>query len=151
MNKEVGYIGRGFLLMLVVLAGLGIVRFLSSTGRPPTAEDTAPTYITITDDHGAPRVYNARGRALFDTHCSTCHKLDKDDGDMLRLPYVEERITDKALLYGWIRNNDSVLKSGNKYFNALYERWNKTAMTAFPNLSDQDIDAMLEYLRQRRK
>ncbi len=64
MNKEVGYIGRGFLLMLVVLAGFGIVHFLSSTGRPPTADDTASNYITITEDHGAPRVYNARGKVF---------------------------------------------------------------------------------------
>lgn len=59
---------------------------------------------------------------------------------------IEERVKDKALLHAWIRNNGAVLKSGNKYFNDLYAKWNKTPMNLFPSLEDKEIDAILKYV-----
>jgi mono/diheme cytochrome c family protein len=38
------------------------------------------------------------------------------------------------------------LKTGDAYANDLYNRFNKTAMNAFPSLSDKDIDAILAYI-----
>lgn len=150
MNQEVGHIVRGFLLMLVVLAGLWVVHFLASVKPPDPTADSQRVYITNNTDSRQPPYYNARGKALFDLHCGVCHKLDVDDGDMLRLRYSENRVPDKALLRGWIRNSDSVLKSGNRYFNDLYEKWNRTPMPGFRQLSDADIDEILEYLWWRR-
>jgi mono/diheme cytochrome c family protein len=150
MNKEVGYILRGFLLMLVILAGLGFVHLLTSSERQQQVEETPRVYITNTDNAGKPSFYNARGKWLFDQNCGTCHKPGWTD-EMFRLPYIEDRVKDKQLLRGWIRNSDSVLKSGNLYFNDLYEKWNKTPMPAFPQLNDGDIDEILEYLWRHRK
>ena len=59
---------------------------------------------------------------------------------------VTERVQDKKLLHDWIHNNAKVLASGNPYFTALYNQFNKTAMSTFPNLSDADIDDILKYV-----
>ena len=53
---------------------------------------------------------------------------------------------DKNLLHAWIHNNQKVLASGNPYFTALFNQFNKTPMNTFPNLSDAEIDAILKYV-----
>ena len=85
------------------------------------------------------------GKALFSANCANCHKVDKDlTGPALM--GVEDRWPDKKLLYKWIRNSNSVLATGDAYANALYLKWNKTAMNQFPNLTDPEIAAMLKYI-----
>ena len=150
MNKEVGYLLRGFLLLLGILAGFGFVHLLTSSERQQQVEESPRIYITNADHSREPAVYNARGKWLFDQNCVTCHKLGHSH-EYFNLPYIEDRIQNKQLLRGWIRNSDSVLKSGSVYFNDLYEKWNKTPMPPFPQLSDEDIDEILEYIWRHRK
>jgi len=61
---------------------------------------------------------------------------------------IETRVTDKELLYNWIRNSQAVLQSGNNYFTELYKRYNKTSMTAFSHLTNEDIENILEYIQE---
>src|SRR5215831_13221904 len=85
------------------------------------------------------QVFAQDGKALFQQNCAACHSVKKDlTGPALA--GVEERVTDKKLLHAWIRNNQAVLASGNKYFTDLYSKYNKTAMNLFPSLTDQEID-----------
>jgi mono/diheme cytochrome c family protein len=87
------------------------------------------------------------GATLFKDNCATCHRVDKPlTGPALQ--GVEDRVKDKKLLHDWIRNNSKVLSSGNKYFNDLFNTWNKTAMNVFPALTDPEIDAILKYVRE---
>lgn len=84
------------------------------------------------------------GKALFQTNCASCHNpIKKVLGPPLK--GATERIPDTKLLHAWIKNNQAVLASGNKYFNDLYNEYNKTAMNIFPSLSDAEIDAILKY------
>ena len=91
-----------------------------------------------------------KGKALFGTNCASCHALNRDmTGPKLR--DVETRLEaagkDRAWIYEWIRNSSGVIKSGDPYAVKLFNDWNKTAMTAFPQLSNEDIDAILEYTK----
>lgn len=87
------------------------------------------------------------GKALFDNNCASCHKVDKDlTGPALA--GIEDRVKDKKLLREWIRNNPKVLATGDKYFNDLYIKWNKTPMNVFASLTDPEIDAILTYIRE---
>ncbi|WP_276485327.1 c-type cytochrome [Paraflavitalea pollutisoli] len=153
MNTEVGYVARGFLLMLVVLAGLEVVHFLSTNiAKAPVADinlDNKDAYRSQTNSMGIPAVLNERGKWLFTENCSSCHQPDKDC-DVTQLATVEKRVRDKALLRGWIRNSDSVLKTGNPYYTKLFADWRQTPMPAFPHLSDADIDEILEYMPRAR-
>jgi cytochrome c551/c552 len=86
------------------------------------------------------------GAKLFQDNCATCHKVDKDlTGPALK--GIEDRVKDKKLLHDWIRNNSKVIASGNKYFVDLYNKWNKTPMNVFPQLTDPEIEAILKYVR----
>jgi cytochrome c2 len=91
----------------------------------------------------------AAGKSLFNSNCAACHKLDKDmTGPMLRnveARLSEEQGLDKAWLYAWIRNSSGLIKSGDAYANEVYNKWDKVAMTAFPQFSDADIDNILAY------
>ncbi len=85
------------------------------------------------------------GKALFQSNCASCHNPFKVvTGPALQ--GVTSRVPDKALLHAWIHNNQKVLASGNPYFNNLFVQFNKTPMNVFPDLSDKDIDAILNYI-----
>lgn len=92
------------------------------------------------------------GKNLFNANCAACHKLDKDmTGPMLRnveMRLANEEGLDREWLNAWIRNSSALIKSGDAYANKVYNAWNKTAMTAFPQLSDQDISDILAYTAQ---
>lgn len=90
-------------------------------------------------------VFAQDGKALFQQNCASCHAVHKDLTGP-KLAGIEERVPDQKLLYAWIRNNQAVLATGNKYFTDLYAAWNKTAMNLFPNLSDEEIGAMITYI-----
>ncbi len=85
------------------------------------------------------------GKSLFSQNCASCHAVHKDlTGPALA--GVEDRWGDKDRLHAWIRNNQAVIKSGDPYAVALYNKWNKSAMNLFPNLKDEEIDAILGYI-----
>ncbi|MEZ4855529.1 MAG: c-type cytochrome [Gelidibacter sp.] len=97
----------------------------------------------------------AKGKALFNTNCAACHKLDKKmTGPALR--DIEQRIADEAGLdrkwiTAWIHNSSGLIKSGDAYANKIFKEYNGVAMTAFPQLSDQDISDILAYTAEKPK
>ncbi|WP_047551875.1 c-type cytochrome [Psychroserpens sp. Hel_I_66] len=94
----------------------------------------------------------AKGKTLFNTNCASCHQLDrKMTGPALRnveSRLEEEQGLDRNWLNKWIRNSAGMVKSGDAYANQIYNEYNGTAMTAFPQLSDQDISDILAYTAQ---
>ncbi len=85
------------------------------------------------------------GKALFTTNCASCHQVHKASTGPA-LAGVEDRWPNKANLYSWIRNSSAFLKTGDKYANDLYVQYNKVAMNQFPNLTDDEIGAILKYI-----
>jgi mono/diheme cytochrome c family protein len=85
------------------------------------------------------------GKTLFNTNCASCHQVHKNSTGPA-LAGVEDRWPDKAKLHAWIRNSAAFLKTGDKYANDLYNQYNKTAMNLFPNLKDEEIDAIIKYV-----
>ena len=89
------------------------------------------------------------GKALFNQNCAACHALNrKMTGPSLA--NVESRLyedegLDKEWLYSWIKNSPGMIKSGDAYANKIYAEYNQAAMTAFPTLSNADIDNILAY------
>jgi mono/diheme cytochrome c family protein len=89
------------------------------------------------------------GKQLFNTNCAACHALNrKMTGPALA--NVESRLQEeeglgKEWLYKWIKNSQGMISAGDPYANEIYNEYNQTAMTAFPTLSDADIDNILAY------
>ena len=85
----------------------------------------------------------AKGKSLFNANCASCHKLNKKlIGPALRGVSAKY---DKEWLYSWIKNSAALIKSGDDQAVAIYEEYNKVAMNAFPQLSNEDIDNILAY------
>ena len=86
------------------------------------------------------------GRQLFKNNCASCHaKNMKADLTGPALKGVLDRWENKEDLYAWIRNAQAFLATGDEYANALFLEWG-TPMTAFPNLKDEEIEAILNYI-----
>lgn len=85
-----------------------------------------------------------KGKAVFNTHCAVCHKLDaKSIGPALGK--IEEKRT-KEWLHKWIKNSAKLIESGDKDAIAIFEEYNKVQMLAYETLlSDEDIDNVLAY------
>lgn len=90
-----------------------------------------------------------KGKSLFNQNCAACHALDrKMTGPALRnveTRLAEEEGLDREWLYAWIKNSPGMIKSGDAYAVKIYNEYNQAAMTAFPTLSNQDIDDILAY------
>jgi mono/diheme cytochrome c family protein len=91
----------------------------------------------------------AKGKALFKVNCAACHNLKKRMTGP-NLYKVEERLAeeeglDREWLYAWIKNSPAMIKSGDPYAVRIYNEYNQAAMTAFPTLSNEDIDNILAY------
>lgn len=95
-----------------------------------------------------------QGKALFNTNCAACHNLDKKMvGPALRhfeTRLSEEEGLDREWIYKWIRNSSAVIKSGDAYAKKIYDEYSGAAMTAFPQLSDADLNNILAYTAQEK-
>ncbi|MEK6152063.1 c-type cytochrome [Flavobacteriaceae bacterium 3-367] len=91
----------------------------------------------------------AKGKSLFNQNCAACHSLNrKMTGPALA--NVESRLAadeglDREWLYTWIKNSPGMIKAGDAYAVKIYAEYNQAAMTAFPTLSNTDIDDILAY------
>lgn len=85
----------------------------------------------------------AKGKELFNTNCAACHKLDsRSTGPALR--GVGDKY-EKEWLYKWIKNSSDLIKSGDAKAVKVYEEFGKVQMTAFPQLSNSDVDNIVAY------
>ena len=91
-----------------------------------------------------------KGEALFKSNCAQCHAPTNEQIVGPGLAGLESR-RDIGWIREWIRNPQKVLDSEERYAIELYERFNKTQMTAFPNFTNEDIDAIPKYLGESSK
>ncbi len=111
--------------------------------------------LTFTTTLSAQEGDSAKGKSLFNANCAACHTLDKKmTGPALR--NVEQRLADdegldREWLYAWVKNSAGMIKSGDAYANKIYNEYGGAAMTAFPQLSNEDIDNILAYTAEEKK
>ena len=83
------------------------------------------------------------GKKLFNANCAACHKLNKRAvGPALKGVSAKY---DREWLYTWIKNSTAMVKSGDAQAVAIYEEYNGSVMTSFPQLSNEDIDNIIAY------
>lgn len=125
--------------------GISLVVFLLFSFSLTAQAETAPEVAVESVAGGDP----VKGKSLFNVNCAACHNLKKKMTGP-NLANVEARLAedeglDREWLYAWIKNSPGVIKSGDAYANKIYAEYNQAAMTAFPTLSNQDIDDILAY------
>lgn len=89
------------------------------------------------------------GKSIFNNNCASCHHPAKDATGPA-LAFTPQR-RDKKWLKKFIYNSAALIASGDLLANCIYNEWNKTAMTAFPNLNDADLDALYAFLNEESK
>jgi len=137
------------------ILGISIVAFLLLTTslfaqqEDPAAVATAEVASEAPAEEAASGGDVAQGKKLFKQNCAACHNLKRKMTGP-NLYQVEARLAedeglDRAWLYKWIKNSPAMIKSGDAYAVKIYNEYNGAAMTAFPTLSNTDIDNILAY------
>jgi cytochrome c2 len=86
------------------------------------------------------------GESLFNANCKACHRVtQKLVGPALAGVY--DRAPSIDWIKAFVKNSSAVIASGDEYAVKLYNEYNKTQMTAFSSLKDQDIMNVLAYIK----
>jgi len=85
------------------------------------------------------------GRKLYNNLCASCHKLDRKLIGPALAGVTERREND--WLKAWIKNNAALRASGDRDAIAIFNEYNGSVMSAFPQLSDTQIDDILYYTK----
>lgn len=89
----------------------------------------------------------SKGEEIFNAKCSMCHSLSEDKIGPA-LSGVQQRWSgDIPRLKSFIRDAQSMINSGDAYAAPLYEKWNKSNMPSFPNLTEQELNDLVVYLK----
>ncbi|TAH25632.1 MAG: cytochrome C [Cytophagales bacterium] len=86
-----------------------------------------------------------QGATLFKQNCVTCHAIH----DVVVGPALKDVHKRRQLpwIISFVKNSTKVIASGDQYAVDLYNKYNKTQMTSFPNLSDAEITSIVEYIK----
>ncbi|WP_300435845.1 c-type cytochrome [Christiangramia sp.] len=88
----------------------------------------------------------AAGKELFNSLCAACHKPYSNSIGPALNGVTDRREMD--WIHEWVKNSAAMIASGDSEANEIYNEWNQTAMPAFPQLSNSDIDNILAYVEQ---
>ncbi|MBP6373611.1 MAG: c-type cytochrome [Flavobacterium sp.] len=138
--KKVGNhnsISRVLFLSIAFSLSISFTSFAQTPAPAAPADAAAPAAAPASGGDAA------AGKELFNANCAACHKLDaKATGPALR--GIANKY-DMAWLYKWVKNSSELIKSGDAKAVKVFEENNKSVMTAFPQLSNQDIDNIIAY------
>ncbi|MEJ5147394.1 c-type cytochrome [Sphingobacterium sp. MYb388] len=85
------------------------------------------------------------GEKIFKAKCTSCHKVDrKVVGPALK--GITETKSEEWLIK-WIKNSQALIASGDADAIAIFEEYNKSVMTSFTDLSDDNIKSVLAYIK----
>jgi cytochrome c2 len=87
----------------------------------------------------------AEGETLFKNNCAACHNTNDEVLVGPGLKGISERRPIDWIIK-WVHNPQAVIASGDKYANDLYTKFNKAAMTPYPNFSDDQIKGIVAYI-----
>ncbi|HKZ36433.1 MAG TPA: c-type cytochrome [Chryseolinea sp.] len=86
------------------------------------------------------------GESLFNANCKACHRV-KTKLVGPALAGVESRAPSIDWIIDFVHNSSAVIASGDEYAVKLYTEYNKTQMTAFTGLKNEDILNILAYVK----
>ncbi|MDG2138932.1 MAG: cytochrome c3 family protein [Flavobacteriales bacterium] len=86
-----------------------------------------------------------QGKEIFKTNCVSCHSIGKNALIGPGLEGVANK-RKKEWLKKWINSSSDFIASGDPDAIAIYEEWNKVAMTSF-YFEDEDFEALYAYLK----
>lgn len=86
------------------------------------------------------------GETLFKANCTSCHAI----GKRVVGPALKDihKTRDEAWLVKWIHNSQDLVKAGDPEAVKIFNEYNQQVMTAFPNLSEDNVKSIVAYIAQ---
>lgn len=145
MNRQVGYIVYAHLILAIVAV---VSIFIKKIPAVVTEQNNEAWCGTVSQQSKLILTDKAqKGKTIFMSKCASCHNLFKDATGPSILGF-EDRVSwkDRKNVYAWIRNPAAFMKN-DLYTQELKSKYG-TMMTAFPDLSNEEIDAVCDYINQ---
>jgi cytochrome c2 len=86
------------------------------------------------------------GEKIFKQNCAVCHSLGKEKVTGPGLEGVFGRVPSEDWMKKWIKNNKDMIAAGDKYAVEIKTKYGAD-MTVFTNLSDDEIGAVMTYIK----
>jgi mono/diheme cytochrome c family protein len=87
------------------------------------------------------------GEKLFKQNCASCHMVTEKALVGPGLAGMFDRVPSEEWAISWIKNPQAMIAKGDPYAVKIFNEWNQVQMTAFEYLSDDEIKAILAYLK----
>ena len=84
------------------------------------------------------------GKSIFNANCASCHKKYKKAVGPALHGVTQRR--EMEWIYTWIYNSTAMIQSGDAQAVALYKEYKQSNINAFPQLSTEDIDAIVSWV-----
>ena len=145
MNGQLNYIIHASLILAVAAGTVFFFQKISFQGI--SNQNDSPVEFSATKPKVAPLTERAQlGKNLFTAKCASCHHLSKVIVGPALLGFEEkEPWTDSSKIYDWIRDPSTFMQKDN-YTQQLKKKYG-TMMQGFPGMSDEEINAIREYIR----
>lgn len=150
MGKQISYIIKAFLGLFTIGIIILFFQTLPLTGNKNAFPKQPTDYFPVSQKTEFSESA-LKGKALFMSKCASCHAIFKGmTGPSLAGLTQREPWTNRQNVYDWVRNPPAFIER-NEYARNLKELFGGTMMTAFPGLTDEEIDAICNYLNEAEK
>jgi cytochrome c2 len=139
-NSSAEFRQHSHLLKTLTVLVLIALPFLGLGVRPASASSAAGD-----DDTAASIKFSAEAAAIFNKRCTACHTFGKGIKVGPDLKGVTDR-RKRDWLLKFIHASSSVIKSGDPTATALFAQFNQQRMPDWTDLSDNQINDILQYL-----
>ncbi|MEI8279807.1 MAG: cytochrome c [Bacteroidota bacterium] len=86
------------------------------------------------------------GKSLFTSKCAVCHSLKNDRTGPKLEGAIARWNNDTVKLRAYIKNSQEFVRNGDPYVTALFKKWNSIAMQTFPDMSDAQVNDIIDYI-----
>ena len=133
--------------LLLVLGIASVALFFNKLSSVPVSIDSATTTKTSPASEKK-TIKNQAGLNLFQSNCQTCHSVEKNlTGPALKGVESRGLWTDRKNLVKWVKNPAAMI-SENGYAKELFQQYNGQMMPAFPQLSEEQIGNIFDYIKE---
>jgi mono/diheme cytochrome c family protein len=137
------------LYSVLILAGTALTYAVM---KPVFQSEWVAAPATVVDGDTAPAkaatVKNTAGKNLFSANCQTCHAIAKDlTGPALANVESKGPWTNRENLVKWVKNPAAFIPT-TPYTTALAAQYNGQVMPSFPQLSNQEINQIFDYISE---
>ena len=104
------------------------------------------THFTQAQEISTDPVIAKQGEALFNANCKSCHRV-KQKLVGPALAGFDTRVPSIQWVKDWVKNSAKMVAGGDEYAVQIFEEYQKSQMTAFTSLKDEEIMAILSYVK----